>query len=859
MVISAKLEAAPTGVAKPHDQIFSSNVSKTDEEIVDISRSILQVFFDYALNKIDHSESGFERGCQNFVPVVSRFVAEGKRVEACLPAFPFKSANKVYKVLGRLPDKAEELALDRLNTMCKRIEKIYPPGAQITIVSDGIVYSDLLSISDQDTWLYGEALRVMAAEKNFDCIGFSSEKDLLNFNLREEMREIIYVANCANFRRVLLNKYDNDDIDIDHEIATNEDTKLTYLGYKRFLESDLKHIFPRGANRSGHAYTKDCKYIAKQMLIRGYAFAGAVRDTYPNHLRLSIHESIGAVAKISVSLLNTRTGFTTPWHCSVAQLADGEWISAPMGEFLKNSRLELVQVDGVPSHFVEKPDQGNRSETLELLTTAKTITSSEYLSKALATTDALSGTGLQSNDSASSSAGTDEASTSDAQSSPSTASSVNESVLQRKISHVSLSGEAANAPSIPYGRRLLPHIMDSLALEEPSRIVFSLPTYDGDSFSLRDISAHVFAQAVNKLCWWLRRKAGKSNSVLPIGYIGPSDLRYVLLVYACVKVGYAALFLSPESSTEDTIAVVEQANMNILVTAGEVAAIPIASEVLQKRPMKVLQLPLLDHLLDSTSAKPFPYTKTFDEAINDPFCYVTISSPTRTLQPTSWSHGLIGAMDSIQSSPRVDKDDLLAWISDCKVGDKIYSTFPISHGAGVIMNIIMPALHSLNCILAPANDMSATDLIEKLAETAKVDKWDLVPSFVNELGEAHIGTERMQSLFSKSFLLPTRGNRSGVGFTIDEETTEHILSQPKDHNSQSRIIAVLPIGKDGSLELGVHNEIEDVKEDIPDSELTIQSERDVSSDLTPIIKQDEGVDPTIPLRWPNSLTDVRIL
>jgi pyoverdine/dityrosine biosynthesis protein Dit1 len=61
----------------------------------------------------------------------------------CLPAFPFKSANKVYKVFGFLPDKAEEIALARLHDMCRRIEEIYSPGAQLVIVSDGLVYNGL--------------------------------------------------------------------------------------------------------------------------------------------------------------------------------------------------------------------------------------------------------------------------------------------------------------------------------------------------------------------------------------------------------------------------------------------------------------------------------------------------------------------------------------------------------------------------------------------------------------------------------------------------------------------------------------------------------------------------------------------
>lgn len=52
-----------------------------------------------------------------------------------------------------------------------------------------------------------------------------------------------------------------------------------------------------------------------------------------------------------MSLLNTKTGFTTPWHCSVALMADGEWVSAPMGDFKEDDNLEVIYEDGRPSYF----------------------------------------------------------------------------------------------------------------------------------------------------------------------------------------------------------------------------------------------------------------------------------------------------------------------------------------------------------------------------------------------------------------------------------------------------------------------------------------------------------------------------
>jgi pyoverdine/dityrosine biosynthesis protein Dit1 len=130
--------------------------------------------------------------------------------------------------------------------------------------------ADLLSISDRETWAYGEALRKMAIERKFTYIVFSRMKDLLDFPLPEKMREITYIANCTNFRRELMNRYGRPDIDIDEEISNNPDTKLTYLGYRKFLESDLRYISTTGDDGGRNQYKRDVKYLAKQMLVRGY-------------------------------------------------------------------------------------------------------------------------------------------------------------------------------------------------------------------------------------------------------------------------------------------------------------------------------------------------------------------------------------------------------------------------------------------------------------------------------------------------------------------------------------------------------------------------------------------------------------
>lgn len=113
----------------------------SDARVQQTSHQILNILTTCLLNKFNDADNRLEAGKASFLACIGKFVADGVAVQACLPAFPFKSANKVQKVLGILPDKAEELALQRLNDLCSQIEEIYPPGAKITIVSDGITYN----------------------------------------------------------------------------------------------------------------------------------------------------------------------------------------------------------------------------------------------------------------------------------------------------------------------------------------------------------------------------------------------------------------------------------------------------------------------------------------------------------------------------------------------------------------------------------------------------------------------------------------------------------------------------------------------------------------------------------------------
>ncbi|KAM0262592.1 hypothetical protein ACHAQJ_001637 [Trichoderma viride] len=117
-------------------------------------------------------------------------------------------------------------------------------------------------------------------------------------------------------------------------------------------------------------------------------------------------------------------------------------------------------------------------------------------------------------------------------------------------------------------------------------------------------------------------------------------------------------------------------------------------------------------------------------------------------------------MDAVRLLPPVEGyDNLLPWTSNWKLGNTIYSSFPMSHGAGIIMDVLMPALFDLHCVLSPVGVLSNVNLVEKIAQSAKIDIWSMVPSLVDELGET---PEVLAKLSQSKFICASGGPVSPV-------------------------------------------------------------------------------------------------
>ncbi|KAE9066366.1 hypothetical protein PF007_g27511, partial [Phytophthora fragariae] len=301
----------------------------------------------------DHFLEKFATIQSRFPAPIDRFDAEGKHkmqkivmrlierrapITLVLPSFPFKSPNSTDKVLGKLPDRAEELSLARLERFCCQVEEAYPPGCNMVIFSDGRVFNDLLGVSLSDLRAFENELQTMVNEAGHTHIYFDSMDN--------------YVKNVDDPIPEILERFDVLHMDFDARIKTEPAIRSTYCSFCKFLERDLA---PQWVGMSRTAMKRSCGKIAKQMMHRNVGFSALVDDSYPDALRISIHQYNNAGPKLGIHLIPQKSGKPrTPWHSVICEDIDGTPHTVDLKD-VDTDKYDLVYKHGRKWGFVERP------------------------------------------------------------------------------------------------------------------------------------------------------------------------------------------------------------------------------------------------------------------------------------------------------------------------------------------------------------------------------------------------------------------------------------------------------------------------------------------------------------------------
>ncbi|RDW77667.1 hypothetical protein BP6252_05720 [Coleophoma cylindrospora] len=291
-----------------------------------------------------------------------------------------------------------------------------------------------------------------------------------------------------------------------------------------------------------------------------------------------------------------------------------------------------------------------------------------------------------------------------------------------------------------YGQRLLPNLIDDEAQYNPHFVPYSFPLTENPADGFREISNKVYANAVNRTAWWFESHFGKSSSFESVGYIGPNDLRYMILAVAVVKCGWKLVLLSPRNSLDGHLAVINKSECNAWVSPAQQPAG--VDKILEDRNMHLATIPELVDLVDESPVEHYPYDKTFDEARFEPFCVLHTSGSTGLPKPIIINHGWMTATDAQHNLPTVEGRPPISHV--LSYPHQAYSTFPNYHAAALLLNYSLPFYFGLRIVLGPPGQPVSVDLINSMFEHGDVDSSMLAPSSLESMSNSTECLERMQ-------------------------------------------------------------------------------------------------------------------
>lgn len=153
--------------------------------------------------------------------------------------------------------------------MCEDIRTIYPLGSEVHLATDGLVFDDVVGIPDEDTWAYSSGLLTIIRSRGYSQnIHLLRVMDILGYTAGQVLDWPLYSSLTQKCRNELLNSYGRTEGEVRAMMHEDSDTLLTYCGFIRFLESDLRHSAVAKTASSGHKYRKCVKSVAINMMIR---------------------------------------------------------------------------------------------------------------------------------------------------------------------------------------------------------------------------------------------------------------------------------------------------------------------------------------------------------------------------------------------------------------------------------------------------------------------------------------------------------------------------------------------------------------------------------------------------------------
>lgn len=350
---------------------FMTALRMSDEEL-EVAEDIATLFKRELLLSTTSRDGWIDTGRRLFVHRAAYWIQRASAIKMALPAFPCKTTNK-DKAAVSVPDGGEFEALAHLLGFCQKVGEVYEPGCELSIVSDGHVFSDCIGTDDNEVTRYSKKLKDMLREvqrhhpvkrggiKFFDLevllqLDGRTDATMRGYNFGQvELDDatlipyvnhpVITQINPRNdfCRRILMLFFAPPEVFARDLLANNPQHSLTalYRGFSRFMFEDLAY-HPDFHQETTSQRKKAAERVALEMILRNQAYSRLVERVLLFHVRLSIHAHDTAGPKFPIQLLTCRPvdeealdfsmtlktpevakrflHIPTPWHNTMAEI-----------------------------------------------------------------------------------------------------------------------------------------------------------------------------------------------------------------------------------------------------------------------------------------------------------------------------------------------------------------------------------------------------------------------------------------------------------------------------------------------------------------------------------------------------------
>ncbi|KAL7941402.1 NRPS-like enzyme [Trichoderma barbatum] len=293
--------------------------------------------------------------------------------------------------------------------------------------------------------------------------------------------------------------------------------------------------------------------------------------------------------------------------------------------------------------------------------------------------------------------------------------------------------------------RSLINIIEDDAATDPNRPFIFIPRSSQPQDGWEPVTYTQMVNAVNHVAHTVQKMVvnhKRDDNFPTVAYIGPNDVRYIIIMLACIKAKCKAFFTSPRNTIEGQLSLLEATNCHYFVY-GE-GYRPLIDKVLAQRQMHTSYVASAKEWLTAKS-DPFPYSFSASESRWHPWITLHTSGSTGIPKPIIMTQASIQIANTLRSYR--DKQNNVSLYEGWSLrASRLFNAMPLFHACGIVITTVFSAYYGLPCALSVPDKPLSEDLTKECLAFAGVDAAITPPSIIEGMAATEDGLKALTNL-----------------------------------------------------------------------------------------------------------------